>query len=81
MFADAELVVGQRRMPTVPQAAIFQRDDEAHAFVVVADRVEERVLALGPALGDRVAVVRGANDGERVAIGPLESLKNGQRVR
>jgi membrane fusion protein, multidrug efflux system len=81
MFADAELVVGQRRLPTVPKAAIFRRDDEAHAFVVVADRLQERVLALGPELGDRVAVVRGANDGERIATAQLDSLKNGQRIK
>jgi len=81
MFADAELTVGQRRLPTVPKEAIFTRDDEAHVFVVVAQRLEERVLALGPEVGDRVAVVRGASDGERVATAQLDSLKNGQRLK
>jgi hypothetical protein len=81
MFADAELTVGQVRLPTVPKTAIFRRDDEAHAFLVVAGHLEERVLALGPELGDRVAVVRGARDGERIASAQLDSLKNGQRVK
>jgi hypothetical protein len=27
-----------------------------------------------------VAVIRGASDGERVALGKLDDLKNGQRV-
>jgi RND family efflux transporter MFP subunit len=80
MFADAELTVGQRRLPTIPKAAIFTREDEAHAFVVVTDRLEERVLALGPEIGDRVAVLRGASDGERVVSAQLERLRNGQRV-
>lgn len=81
MFADAELTVGQRRLPTVPKAAVFTRDDATHAFVVVGDRLEERVLALGADLGDRLAVVRGASDGERFVVGGLDQLQNGQRVR
>jgi len=80
MFADVELTVGQRRLPTVPQAAVFTRDGEAHVFAVVDDHLEERVLALGPALGDRVAVVHGAVLGERVVVSKPESLGNGQRV-
>ncbi len=81
MFADVELTVGQRRLPTVPKSAVFQRDDSAHAFAVVGDRLEERVLALGPELGDRLSVVRGASEGEHFAVGELEQLRNGQRVR
>lgn len=81
MFADVEINIGQRRLPTVPKSAIFTRDDAAHAFVVTGDRLEERVLALGPDLGDRVAVLRGVNDAERIATANLDSLKNGQRVR
>jgi membrane fusion protein (multidrug efflux system) len=80
MFADVQLTVGQRKLPTVPKRALIMRDDEAHAFLVVGDRLEERVLALGPELGDRVAVTRGASDGERIVTAQLESLKNGQRV-
>ena len=81
MFADVELTVGQRRLPTVPKSAVFTRDDAAHAFVVVADRLEERVLAVGPDLGDRLAIVKGASEGERFVVAELEQLRNGQRVR
>lgn len=81
MFADVELTVGQRRLPTVPKSAVFTRDDAARAYVLVADRLEERVLALGPDLGDRLAVVRGASEKERVVVADLDKLRNGQRVR
>jgi len=81
MFADAELTVGQRRLPTVPKTAVFTRADEAHAFIVVGEHLEERVLALGPDLGERVAVIRGVNEGERIATAQLDHLKNGQRVK
>jgi RND family efflux transporter MFP subunit len=81
MFADVELVTGWRVLPSVPQAAIVGRDGESHAFFVVGGRLEERVLALGPAIGDRISVARGARDGEQVALGEPAELSNGARVR
>ncbi len=80
MFADVEIVTGQRSLPSLPRGAIVGRDGESHAFFVVGGRLEERVLALGPAVGDRVSVARGARDGEQVALGELSELSNGARV-
>jgi len=56
------------------------RDKEPHAFVVIGDRLEERVLALGPEVDARVAVTRGIADGERVVIEGQDALQNGQLV-
>jgi RND family efflux transporter MFP subunit len=80
MFADVELVTGKRTLPTVPQAAIIERDEQAHAFFVVDGRLEERVLSVGPKSGDRVGVLKGARAGEEVVVGNLGGLVNGQRA-
>ncbi len=80
MFADVEISVGTRKLPGVPKAAIFSRDNEPHAFVVVGDRLEERVLALGPEREGRIAITHGIRDGERVVVENQDSLKNGQLV-
>jgi RND family efflux transporter MFP subunit len=80
MFADAEIAVGQRTLPGVPKTAVFSRDKEPHAFVVTGDRLEERVLALGPELGGRVSILRGITDGERVVVEGQDALENGQLV-
>ena len=80
MFADVELVTGERSLPSVPRDAIALRDGEPHAFFVVDGRLEERVLALGPEVGDRISVERGARDGERIALGELARLTNGVPV-
>jgi membrane fusion protein, multidrug efflux system len=80
MFADVELVTGQRSLPSLPRAAIVGRDGESRAFFVVGGRLEERVLALGPAVGGRISVAKGARDGEQVALGELADLSNGARV-
>src|ERR1041384_1264527 len=81
MFADVELVKGWRALPSLPRGAIAMRDGEPHAFFVVGSRLEERVLALGPAIGDRISVVKGAREGEQVALGELSDLMNGVRVQ
>lgn len=81
MFADASLVVGSQKLPAVPRAAVFERDGSEHAFFVEGGRLEERVLSVGPEASGWVSVARGAKTGDRVCVGDLKALSNGQRVR
>jgi RND family efflux transporter MFP subunit len=81
MFADVELTTGTQKLPGVPNTALLLREGQAHAFFVVGDRLEERILSLGPSVGDRVSVVKGASVNDKLALGPLEQLANGQRVQ
>jgi membrane fusion protein (multidrug efflux system) len=81
MFADVELTVGTQRLPSVPKRALLEQDDQARLFVVAGGRVEERVVARGPEVGDRVAILRGVRDQERVVVSDLGALDNGQKVR
>lgn len=81
MFADVELAVGTQTLPSVPRAALLARDDQARLFVVQDGRAEERVVALGPSLGERVAVVRGVSANEAVVVSDTRQLQNGQAVQ
>ncbi len=81
MFADVALVIGQQRLPSVPARAVSEQDEQARVFMVVAGRLEERVVALGPKLGERVAISRGVREQEQVVVSELSGLSNGQRVR
>lgn len=81
MFADLELGIGTQQLPSVPQRSVVMRDDQAHVFVVTNGRLEERIVALGAAVGDRASVVRGVKDGEAVVVSDLNGLSNGRRVR
>ena len=81
MFADVELTTGTQKLPGVPNTALLLREGQAHAFFVVGGRLEERILSLGPSVGDRVSVVKGASVNDQIALGPLEQLANGQRVQ
>jgi membrane fusion protein (multidrug efflux system) len=81
MFADVELVIGTDKLPSVPQRALVEQDEQARLFVVVAGRLEERVVALGPKLGARVAIRHGVREQDQVVVSELAGLSNGQRVR
>jgi membrane fusion protein, multidrug efflux system len=81
MFADAELNVGRRKLPSILGTSILQRDDTERAFFVVEGHLEERVLALGSKGGARVALEKGAREGERFVVGDLSKLVNGQPVQ
>ncbi len=80
MFADAQLRVGSQQLPSVPKSALAQRGDHTHLFVVSDGRLEERVVALGAAVGDRVSVQRGLRIGEHVVVSDASVLGNGQKV-
>lgn len=81
MFADVELVIGSEKLPSVPAKSLRIQDDQARLFVVTAGRLEERVVALGAKVGDRVAVVRGVKEGELVVVSDDPNLANGRKVR
>jgi len=80
MFADARLRVGSERMPSVPRAALVSRAGQFHVFVVTDGRLEERVVALGPAVGERASIQRGVKEGEQVVVSDPNVLGNGQKV-
>ena len=67
-----------------PSAAIVQRDGGDVAFVVAGkdgDRVEQRALKLGRAIGDGREVLSGLSAGEDVVLDPPPELHDGGKVR
>jgi hypothetical protein len=81
MFADVELTVGSVKLPSVPKRAVRTRDEQARVYAVLGGRLEERILALGPSVGDRQAVTRGVAIGDKVVVSDPSGLDNGQKVR
>jgi membrane fusion protein (multidrug efflux system) len=80
MFADVALAAGIEKLPGLPQSAIFERQGKKRVYVVADGRLQERVVQIGPAVGERLAVRDGVKAGEKVATGKLEGLQNGARV-
>jgi hypothetical protein len=69
------------KVPGVPRTALVERDGQQHAFFVIDNQLEERVLALGAGSGGLVGVHEGAKIGEKIVIRDVSKLSNGQHVR
>ena len=80
MFATAQLVIGAGAQPVVPEAAVKHDSEVDRVFVVAGDRLEERLVALGPRQSDGIAVLSGLRAGERVVACVTPELRDGARV-
>lgn len=80
MFANLSLIVGKKRVPAVPQAAVFQQNSKPNAFVVKDRVLEQRVLQVSAAKDGLVPVLAGISLGEPVVAAYKADLANGQAV-
>jgi membrane fusion protein (multidrug efflux system) len=80
LFATARLEVGQEKLPVVPASALRADGDSTRAFAVVGKHVEERLVQLGPAVGERVAILKGLSAGERIVARPDSQVADGVEV-
>jgi membrane fusion protein, multidrug efflux system len=81
MFADVGVTTGTEPLPSVPLAAVFERQEKKRVYVVVDGRAEERVLQVGPEVNGRLTAHAGVKQGEKVIVGNLAALTNGARVQ
>lgn len=70
-----------REILTVHKDAIVLQPGGAQVYVVEDDTVSPRVVATGEAVGNRLEVVRGLNEGDMVVTRGNERLRPGQAVR
>ncbi len=80
MFAVAKINLGDAPRPVVPRSAVSQDDTGARLFVVADSQIQERLVQLGQAVGDVVAVVQGVKAGEAVVVTPGPGVRDGARV-
>lgn len=64
----------------VPADAVQTVGGTSHVFVVNSDRVEERLVTVGQAIGNRIEIANGLKAGERVATANLGQLVDGSKV-
>lgn len=79
-FGRVSLPVGGDRLLAVPAAAVLRRGQLDLVFVLADGRARLRLVRLGGAEGDLVAVRAGLSAGEMVAVSGLETLADGQPV-
>jgi membrane fusion protein, multidrug efflux system len=65
---------------TLPYAALQYRYGVNRVFVVNGDRLAMRELQVGDRMGDRIEIISGVKEGERVAVTDADALNDGDRV-
>jgi RND family efflux transporter MFP subunit len=72
---------GADKVVTVHKDAVTRDEGRPLVFVVAGGRVERRDVVLGESVGQRFAVIRGLQAGERVVVRGNEQLSSGDAVR
>lgn len=79
-YGRARFAGAPDRTLMVPAAAVTTRGQLRSVFVVENDVARLRLVNLGPADGDRVPVLAGLAEGERVVVSPPPALRDGTPV-
>lgn len=80
-FGRARFSSGQKQAITIPQRAITERGQLVSVFVVDDSGMARlRLIKTGKAYGDRVEVLTGLSDGERIVVDRVEAVSDGSRV-
>ncbi len=80
MFGRAVFPVGTRKTVSLPQAALQERGQLVSVFVVEDGAARNRLITVGRRSGDRVEILSGLAEGERVVVPVPASLADGARV-
>ncbi len=81
-FGRARVLGPSRRVLAVPMAAIVRRGQLTFAYVVDASGAARlRMVSVGESAADRIEVLAGLQQGDRVVLNPPPSLEDGRPVR
>lgn len=82
MYAEITLALSRKESAlTLPMQAVTRNGSEASVLVVGSDnRIDERTVKLGMEGPDRLEIVSGIAEGERVVIGSRGQFRKGERV-
>jgi hypothetical protein len=72
--------VGEVVLPVVSEKAIVHHDENDTLFAVVDGHLQERVLQLGPKVGEVVAVADGVKKGDLVVVSPPPGAADGEQT-
>ena len=82
LYGKARFIIGQRNILAIPQTAVSKQGQLVGVFVVDQSGVARlRLVKTGSAVGDRVEVLSGLNEGEEIIAEGITSLRDGIRVR
>jgi multidrug efflux pump subunit AcrA (membrane-fusion protein) len=81
LYGRARFTAGQRTVMLVPRQAVRERGQLQQVFVVDGSNIARlRLVTTGKAADDRVEILSGLGEGERVVVQGAERLTDGSRV-
>jgi len=82
LYRKARFSVGQRQAIQVPQRAILLQGQLLGLFLVDSSGVVHlRLIKTGKPFGDRVEVLSGISEGDRIIVEGMEKAKEGDRIQ
>jgi len=82
LYGKARFAAGERQALTVPQSALVQNGQLSGVYVVDGNGIARlRLLTLGKRNGDRVEILSGLNDGERIVTTSTALPREGVKVQ
>ncbi len=82
LFGRARFAVGERQAITVPQTSIVQRGQLVGLYAVDREGIVHlRLIKTGKIYADRVEVLSGLNDGDRIVIDHVNEISDGTQIR
>lgn len=82
LFGKARFVSGEREVSAIPNKAIVQRGQLSYVYVVDASGIARmRLLTLGKQTGERVEVLSGLSNGERIVSDGTTLNREGVKVQ
>ena len=80
-FGRARFSTEQKQAITIPRRAITERGQLVSVFVVDdSGTTRLRLIQTGKAYGDRIEVLTGLSDGERIVVDRVEAVSDGSRI-
>ena len=81
LYGKARFTTGHKQALAVPQKAVVNRGQLVGVFIIDADGIARlRLVTTGKKFGERVEVLSGINEGERIAVDNVEALSDGSKV-
>jgi RND family efflux transporter MFP subunit len=81
LFGKARFLSGHRTLIAIPVKAMVQQGQLQGVYVVDSTNIARlRLIQVGKSYGERVEVLSGLRDGERVLVGGLEKVQDGCRI-
>jgi len=81
LFGKALFSVGQRQVLTIPEKAVMRRGQLQEIYVLDSENIARlRLIQTGKQYDQRVEILAGLREGERIAVEGVEVLSDGCRV-